>query len=126
MRIGANGIILEESYEVEPTDFVNFEGRLLIDLWSDFPVTVGADVSYAVNDSLGTLETVDAEIAAGNATLGVVSHSFIEIPVDQNMVESGGTVDVVVDVATDGAVEFTGTETIRVKVRIEGTQLIAE
>ena len=42
------------------------------------------------------------------------------------MVESGGAVDVVVDVHTDGAVEFTGTETIRVKVRVEGTQLIAE
>jgi hypothetical protein len=126
MRIGASGIVLEESYEVEPMDFTNFEGRLLIDLWSDFPVNVGADVNYAVNDSLGTVEVVEAEIAAGNAVLGIISHSFIEIPFDQTMVESGGTVDVVVDIHTDGAVEFTGTETIKVKVRVEGTQLIAE
>ena len=42
------------------------------------------------------------------------------------MIEPGGTVSVTVDVETNGAVTFTGAENIRVQIRFEGTQTIAE
>lgn len=126
MRIGVDGIILEESYDIDPMEFPNFDGKLLIDLWSDFPVAVDATAEYLVNDNSGTVETVNAIIEAGNAQVNLVSHSYLEIPVNQSMIDPGGTVSVTVDVETNGAVTFTGAENIRVQIRVEGTQTIAE
>lgn len=125
MRIGVDGVILEETYDIEAMEFPNFDGKLLVDMWSDFPVHVDATATYITNGS-GAEESANAIIEAGNSEVNLVSHSYLEIPVTQSMIEPGGTVSVTVDVETNGAVTFTGAEKIRVQIRVEGTQTIAE
>lgn len=79
-----------------------------------------------VNDTLGTVVSVDAEIEPGSIQLNQPAHGFFEIPVNQDIMEPGGTIHVTLYVNTNGAVEFTGHEDVRVQVRVEGTQLIEE
>jgi len=126
LRLGAEGVILEEQYTIDPADFPQFDGRLLIDLYSTFPVSLSADVEYVVNDTLGTIVSVSSEIGLGSSLTGVIAHAFAEIPISQATVEPGGEIFVTLNVNTDGAVPFTGYEDVRVQIRIEGTQLIEE
>ena len=45
---------------------------------------------------------------------------------NEAVVKPGGMMYLSLNVSTEGAVEFTGTEDVRVQIRIEGTQLIQE
>jgi len=123
-RMGLDGVVLEESYAIDPMEFPNFDGRLLIDLTSTFPVEVIADVNYVVNDIDGTIVSVDTELDAGSSYPEMPAHALLIIPLNQAIIEPGGNVFVNLTVRTDGAQTFTGYENIRVQVRIEGTQLI--
>ena len=67
-----------------------------------------ADLDYMVNDTLGTVVSVDAEIEPGSIQLNQPAHGFFEIPVNQDIMEPGGTIHVTLYVNTNGAVEFTG------------------
>lgn len=126
LNVGVDGVVLEDSFEIDPMDFPKFDGHLLVDLWSTFPANVIADLDYMVNDTLGTVVSVDAEIEPGSIQLNQPAHGFFEIPVNQDIMEPGGTIHVTLYVNTNGAVEFTGHEDVRVQVRVEGTQLIEE
>ena len=126
IRLGADGVILEEQYTIDPAEFPQFDGRLLIDLYSTFPVSLSANVEFAVNDTLGTVVSVNSEIGPGSSITGVIAHAFAEIPISQATIKPGGELFVTLDVSTDGAVPFTGYEDVRVQIRIEGTQLIEE
>jgi hypothetical protein len=123
-RMGLDGVVLEEVYTIDPMEFPNFDGRLLIDLTSTFPVEVIADVNYVVNDIDGTIVSVNTELEAGISYPEMPSHALLIIPLNQAIIEPGGNVYVNLTVRTDGAQIFTGYENIRVQVRIEGTQLI--
>ena len=104
--------------------FPEFDGRLLIDLTSTFPVEVSADVDYVVNDGIGTVIAVNTELEAGSSYPEMPAHALLIIPLNRAIIEPGGNVYVSLTVRTDGAQVFTGYENIRVQVRIEGTQLI--
>jgi hypothetical protein len=123
-NMGVDGVVLEENYTIDPMDFPKFDGRLLVDFTSTFPVEVIADIDYVVNDSISTIVSVDAVIEAGRSFPDTPAYSHIEIPVNQAIIEPGGTIHLVLTVRTDGAQIFTGYENIRVQVRVEGTQLI--
>jgi hypothetical protein len=124
-RMGLDGVVLEEIYAIEPMDgFPEFDGRLLIDLTSTFPVEVSADVDYVVNDGIGTVIAVNTELEAGSSYPEMPAHALLIIPLNRAIIEPGGNVYVSLTVRTDGAQVFTGYENIRVQVRIEGTQLI--
>jgi hypothetical protein len=125
-RVGVDGVVLEDSYVLDPMDFPKFDGHLLIDMWSTFPAVVSAELEYVVNDIDGTIITVDAEIEAGDLQTNTLGHGFFEIPINEAIVEPGGIMNVTISVSTEGAVVFTGDEDVRVQVRIEGTQLIEE
>ena len=126
IRLGADGVILEEQYTIDPAEFPQFDGRLLIDLYSTFPVSLSANVEYVVNDTLGTVVSVSSEIGPGSTITGYIAHAFAEIPINRRIIEPGGELFVTLDVSTEGAVPFTGYEDVRVQIRIEGTQLIEE
>ena len=123
-RMGLDGVVLEEVYTLDPLEFPQFDGRLLIDLTSTFPVEVIADVDYVVNDAIGTVVAVNTQLEAGISFPEMPDHALLIIPLNQAIVEPGGNVYVRLTVRTDGAQTFTGYENIRVQVRIEGTQLI--
>jgi hypothetical protein len=123
-RMGLDGVVLEEVYILDPLEFPQFDGRLLIDLTSTFPVEVIADVDYVVNDTIGTVVAVNTQLEAGSSFPEMPAHALLIIPLNQAIVEPGGNVYVRLTVRTDGAQTFTGYENIRVQVRIEGTQLI--
>ncbi|PCJ80087.1 MAG: hypothetical protein COA49_10050 [Bacteroidetes bacterium] len=123
-HMGVDGVILEESYTIDPMDFPNFDGMLLVDFTSTFPVEVIADIKYVVNDSIGTVVSIDGVIEAGMSFPETPAYSLVEIPINQAIIEPGGEIFLVLTVRTDGAQIFTGYENIRVQVRIEGTQLI--
>ena len=123
-RMGLDGVVLEEVYTLDPMEFPQFDGRLLIDLTSTFPVEVIADVDYVVNDTIGTVVAVNTQLEAGSSFPEMPAHALLIIPLNQAIVEPGGNVYLRLTVRTDGAQTFTGYENIRVQVRIEGTQLI--
>jgi len=104
--------------------FPKFDGRLLIDLTSTFPVEVIADVDYVVDDAIGTVVAVNTLLEAGSSFPEMPARALLIIPLNQAVIEPGGNVYVNLTVRTDGAQTFTGYENIRVQVRIEGTQLI--
>ncbi|MDG2311547.1 MAG: hypothetical protein P8L64_04065 [Flavobacteriales bacterium] len=123
-RMGVDGVVLEEVYTLDPLEFPKFDGRLLIDLTSTFPVEVIADVDYVVNDAIGTVVAVNTTLEAGSSFPEMPAQALLMIPLNQAIIEPGGNVYVNLTVRTDGAQIFTGYENIRVQVRIEGTQLI--
>lgn len=125
-RVGIDGVVLEESYVLDPMEFPKFDGHLLVDMWSSFPATVTAELDYVVNDVDGTVISVFAELGPGDLQMNTLGHGFFEIPVNEAILEPGGTINVTISVSTEGAVVFTGEEDVRVQVRVEGTQLIEE
>jgi hypothetical protein len=124
LKLGLDGVVLEEVYIIDPMDFPKFDGRLLVDLTSTFPVEVIADIDYVVNDEDGTIVSISGNIDAGSAYPEVSQHGLLVIPLNEETVSPGGSVYVSLTASTEGAVTFTGYENVRVQIRIEGTQLI--
>ncbi len=124
LKLGLDGVVLEEVYSIDPMDFPKFDGRLLVDLTSTFPVDVIADIDYVVNDEDGTIVSISGNIDAGSAYPEVSQHGLLVIPLNEETVSPGGSVYVRLTASTDGAVTFTGYENVRVQIRIEGTQLL--
>ena len=126
VHVGFDGILLEDRFEIDPIDSTKFDGRLLVDFWSTFPVQVESHLVYTVNNTSQTEIVRDIVIDPGNMDLGQPGHGFMEIPANDSLLVPGATVDVIVYVSTDGAVVFDGTEDVRVQIRAEGTYLIEE
>ena len=127
LQVGFDGVVLEDSYVLDPSDdFPEFEGKLLVDMWSTFPVSVNASIEYISNNKDGTIVQGDLALNAGELLLGQPSHGFIEFDVDKGIIDPGGTINVTLYVETEGIVEFDGTEDVRVQVRANGTYLIEE
>ncbi|MAO45945.1 MAG: hypothetical protein CL823_02230 [Crocinitomicaceae bacterium] len=127
LNVGIDGVVLVDSFEVDAIDdFPMFDGHLLVDLWSTFPASITADFDYHVNDTLNTVVSADAILGAGDLETNYAAHGFFEVPVNEAVVKPGGMMYLSLNVSTEGAVEFTGTEDVRVQIRIEGTQLIQE
>ncbi|MDG2363099.1 MAG: hypothetical protein P8L80_03240, partial [Flavobacteriales bacterium] len=124
LKLGLDGVVLEEEYIIDPMNFPKFDGRLLVDLTSTFPVEVIADIQYVVNDEDGTRVSISGNIDAGSAYPEVSQHGLLVIPLNEETVSPGGSVYVRLTASTDGAVTFTGYENVRVQIRIEGTQLL--
>jgi hypothetical protein len=124
LKLGLDGVVLEEVYIIDPMDFPKFDGRLLVDLTSTFPVEVIADIDYVVNDEDGTIVSISGNIDAGSSYPEVSQHGLLVIPLNEETVSPGGSVHVSLTASTVGAVTFTGYENVRVQIRIEGTQLI--
>ena len=124
LKLGLDGVVLEEEYSIDPMNFPKFDGRLLVDLTSTFPVEVLADIDYVVNDEDGTIVSISGNIDAGSAYPEVSQHGLLVIPLNEETVSPGGSVYVRLTASTDGAVTFTGYENVRVQIRIEGTQLL--
>jgi hypothetical protein len=123
-KLGLDGVVLEEVYIIDPMNFPKFEGRLLVDLTSTFPVEVVAEIDYVVNDEDGTIVSMIGNIEAGSSYPEVSQHGLLVIPLNKETVSPGGSLHVRLTASTEGAVTFTGYENVRVQVRIEGTQLI--
>jgi hypothetical protein len=123
-RMGLDGVVLVDSFSIDPMELPNFDGRLLIDFTSTFPVEVIADVDYKVNDVDSTIVSLNTIIDAGSSYPEMPAHALLIIPINQAIIEPGGEVYVNLTVRTIGAQTFTGYENIRVQIRIEGTQLI--
>lgn len=126
VQVGFDGLLLEDSFEIDPIDSTKFDGRLLVDFWSTFPVQVESHLVYTVNNTSQTEIARDVVIDPGNMDLGQPGHGFMEIPANDSLLVPGATVDVTVYVSTEGAVVFDGTEDVRVQIRAEGTYLIEE
>ena len=127
LSLGFEGLVLEDSYVLDPSDdFPEFEGKILIDMWSSFPVSVNASVEYVSNNEDGTVIQADLALNAGKVLLGQPSHGFLELDVDKGMIDPGGIINVTLYVATEGVIEFNGLEDVRVQVRANGTYLIEE
>ena len=127
LQVGFEGVVLEDSYVIDPSDdFPEFEGKLLIDMWSTFPVSVNASIEYVSNNEEGTVVQGDLALNAGELLIGQPAHGFIELDVDKGIIDPGGTINVTLYVETEGIVEFDGTEDVRVQVRANGTYLIEE
>lgn len=124
LRMGLDGVVLEEVYVIDPMEFPRFDGRLLVDLTSTFPVEVVADIDYVVNDEDGTIVSMSGHIDAGSSYPEVSQHGLLVIPLNEETIAPGGSVHVRLTASTAGAVTFTGYENVRVQVRIEGTQLV--
>ena len=124
LKMGMNGVVLEEVYVIDPMDFPKFDGRLLVDLTSTFPVEVVAEIDYVVNDEFSTIVSMSGNIEAGSSYPEVSQHGLLVIPLSEETISPGGSVYVRLSASTEGAVVFTGYESVRVQVRIEGTQLI--
>ena len=123
-KLGLDGVVLEEVYIIDSMNFPKFDGRLLVDLTSTFPVEVIADIDYVVNDQDGTIVSMSGNIEAGSSYPEVSQHGLLVIPLNQETISPGGSLHVRLTASTEGAVTFTGYENVRVQVRIEGTQLI--
>ncbi|MBI48782.1 MAG: hypothetical protein CL850_00620 [Crocinitomicaceae bacterium] len=126
IHVGFDGLLLEDSFEIDPIDSTSFDGRLLVDFWSTFPVQVESHLVYTVNNTSQTEIVRDVVIDPNNMDLGQDGHGFVEIPANDSLLVPGATVDVTVYVSTEGAVVFDGTEEVRVQIRAEGTYLIKE
>ncbi|MBM72598.1 MAG: hypothetical protein CL847_07435 [Crocinitomicaceae bacterium] len=127
LNVGFEGIVLDDSYVLDPSsDFPEFDGQLLIDMWSTFPVSVDATFEYVSNNEEGTTVYGDLALNSGKLLLDQPAHGFMELQVDKGIVDPGGTINVTVYLETKDAVEFDGTEDIRVQVRAKGTYLIEE
>ncbi len=124
--VGFDGLLFEDSFEIDPIDSTKFDGRLLVDFWSTFPVQVESNFVYSVNNTSQTEIVRDVVIDPRNIDLGQPGHSFVEIPVNDSILIQGATVDIAVYANTDGAVVFDGTEYVRVQIRAEGIYLIEE
>ncbi len=123
-KLGLDGVVLDETYVIDPMNFPKFDGSLLVDLTSTFPVEVLAEIIYTVNDEEGTVVTMTGNIDAGSSYPEVGKHGLLVIPMTEETISPGGSVHVKLIASTAGAVTFTGYENVRVQVRIEGTQLI--
>ena len=127
LNVGFDGLILEDSFDIEAfADMPKFDGSLHVDFYSTFPVQVNSNLVYTANDSTETVISRDVVIDPVNNLLDQPGHGYVEIPVNQSLVENSRKIDETVYVSTEGAVTFYGDEDVRVQVRIEGTQLIEE
>ena len=73
-RMGLDGVVLEEVYILDPLEFPQFDGRLLIDLTSTFPVEVIADVEQRLLGVHDVHEAIDEGHGDGSVLL-----EFVEV-----------------------------------------------
>ena len=123
INLGVNGVVLRDTFNLEGLDeFPRFEGHLHLDFENTFPADLTTTVDFQLLD--GGVHQDTLVLPAGSIGQGLVGKGTMSIPVNADMLLPGGELRVEVTVNSMGPQPFTGTESLRVQGRLEGTQII--
>lgn len=114
LRVALTDLAFRDTLRILPTDVPDFTGQITLELRNGFPVQM---------DLTGSWQPAGTPIAATlpARTAGASPVTQVAIPVTAAEIVAGGELWLEAWVATAGFTSFTGTERIRVRVRIEGT-----
>ena len=123
INLGVNGVVLRDTFALEGLDdYPKFEGHLQLDFENTFPAELTSTVDFQLLD--GGVHQDTLLLPAGSIGQGLVGEGTLSIPVNADMLLPGGKLRVEVTVNSMGPQPFTGTESLRVQGRLEGTQII--
>lgn len=123
INLGVNGVVLRDTFALEGLDeFPKFEGHLHLDFENTFPAELTSIIDFQLLD--GGVHQDTLLLPAGSIGQGVVGEGTLSIPINEDMLLPGGELRVEVMVNSMGPQPFTGTESLRVQGRLEGTQII--
>ncbi len=113
LSVGVSGLVIREEVTVEARSMPGFVGELVVRLTHDFPV------EWTVNGRFDALAFGPGP--EFSATMPVGSESIeLRLPVDAERLAKGGTLPIELHLDTDGAVPFSGFETVRMQLALEG------
>ena len=114
LSLGVNGLVIRDTVELAPQSMPGFEGVARLRLTHDFPVEW----------------SVWARFVEANGTAGQVFEEFMPIgteavewdfPLSAEQLSKGGRIPVELMMHTDGQTPFTGLESVRVQLALQGT-----
>lgn len=105
------------SFEFEGIDLAGFEGELIIKLTNGYPVQWNATGTWDYEDL-----DLDAEVFHAVASAFPMTDVVeVRIPIDEDRLSSTATLTIEAAMTSDGAVQFTGAERMRLQVACQGT-----
>jgi hypothetical protein len=117
LRIGLEGVVFRDTLEFGGVDLPDFVGELVVECASTFPVELdltGLWLDPSMVEFGGSLPAFDS-----SSGLPFASGTF-RVPISSTALIAPGRIAIEATVATAGRVVLTGTETVRIRVRVEG------
>lgn len=111
LAIGVAGLVVRDTLVVEPRSLPGFEGEVVVRWAHDFPVEWAVSAQF--------LGTEPGAVFASHMPVGAGELEW-RLPVSSEQLRSGGRIPVELQLETDGLVSFSGAETVRVHVAVEG------
>ena len=113
LSVGVSGLVMREVVTVDARSMPGFVGELVVRLTHDFPVEWTANARF-VSNATGPGPEFTVTMPVGSEAIEV------RLPVDAEHLAQGGTVPLELHLDTDGAVPFSGEETVQLQLALEG------
>jgi len=109
------------SLELEGTELSGFDGELIVRVTNGYPVQWQVTGTWDYEDP-----ALDAEVFTAVAeAFPTAEVTEVRIPIDEARLASPATLTIEASMTSDGPVQFTGVERVRVQVACEGTYQVS-